>query len=256
MACADAGDACMGLDWSADAARNALTGTSGKAYVGDAAADGALRLVTEWQAHDLECWCAAFDPRDVNCLYTGADDAMLKRWDLRCDNDESEPASTACNRRTHRAGVCCISPSRKREHILATGSYDETARLGRAAIGAAAVRGRVRWRRLAAQVASGARRIVIGRVHARRVCRAAGVLGGERGAVARAARTIRGARHGSRWDTALIGLTKRMACSQRLVRCDRQLHAWKYSVSAFVRRSLQRCNRVSEPLSMQPKLQV
>ena len=129
MACADAGDACMGLDWSADAARIALTGTSGKAYVGDAAADGALRLVTEWQAHDLECWCAAFDPLDVNCLYTGADDAMLKRWDLRCDNDESEPASTACNRRTHRAGVCCISPSRKREHILATGSYDETARL-------------------------------------------------------------------------------------------------------------------------------
>ena len=129
MACADAGDACMGLDWSADAARIALTGTSGKAYVGDAAADGALRLVTEWQAHDLECWCAAFDPLDVNCLYTGADDAMLKRWDLRCDNDESEPASTACNRRTHRAGVCCISPSRKREHIRSTGSYDEAARL-------------------------------------------------------------------------------------------------------------------------------
>ena len=31
-----------------------------------------------------EGWAVAFDCHDPNTLYTGADDAIFKRWDLRC----------------------------------------------------------------------------------------------------------------------------------------------------------------------------
>ena len=118
MPCADAGDACMGLDWSLDVTqpRLALSGTSGRAYVGELTGTG-LRQLVAWQAHDLEGWAAAFDSNDANTLYTGADDAILKRWDLRqclshsdgegggSDEDAADPVMTASNRRSHGAGV-------------------------------------------------------------------------------------------------------------------------------------------------------
>ena len=146
MPCADAGDACMTLAWGTDASalQLALSGTSGRVYVGQlhgaaGAADG-LRMLSSWQAHDLECWAVAFDLTNPMTLYTGADDAQLKTWDLRCalsdaadgageDEEPAEPVALASNRRSHQAGVCCISPCPHRPHILATGSYDETARL-------------------------------------------------------------------------------------------------------------------------------
>ena len=34
-----------------------------------------------------------------------------------------------CNRKTHGAGVCTISPHPRAPHLLATGSYDESVRL-------------------------------------------------------------------------------------------------------------------------------
>ena len=82
MPCDDAGDACMGLDWSLDLSqpRLALSGTSGRAYLGELTATG-LRQLATWQAHDLEGWAVAFDRHDGNTLYTGADDAILKRWE-------------------------------------------------------------------------------------------------------------------------------------------------------------------------------
>lgn len=145
MACEDAGEACMGLDWSLDVAtpRVALTGTSGRAYIGELCGAG-LRPIAAWQAHEMEGWSVAFDVADTQTLYTGADDATLKRWDLRClggggggggdggssgGEEPSEPVATASNRRSHGAGVCCISPHRTRPHLVATGSYDEVARL-------------------------------------------------------------------------------------------------------------------------------
>ena len=53
---------------------------------------------------------------------------MLKRWDLRCD-PAATPAATATNRRSHRAGVCCVSPSPSDTTLVASGSYDEMMRL-------------------------------------------------------------------------------------------------------------------------------
>ena len=134
MACEGAGDACMSLAWSdAPSSRLALTSTTGMVSVGElesaSGSGGALRLLSAWQAHDLEGWAVAFGHHDEHTLYTGADDAMLKRWDLRSAADGEPPAATASNRRSHRAGVCCLSPHPTREHLLASGSYDESVRL-------------------------------------------------------------------------------------------------------------------------------
>jgi len=113
---------------------------------------------TEWRAHDLEAWAVAFDPWRPAALYTGSDDASLKLWDLRVARRSSSgggsggsggggggggsssggsdgggrpaaPALLLCDKRTHSAGVTCVSPHPSREHILATGSYDGKARL-------------------------------------------------------------------------------------------------------------------------------
>jgi diphthamide biosynthesis protein 7 len=137
MACEEAGDACMSLDWSHEvsAPRLALCSTAGRLYLGALTGTG-LRQLCSWQGHDLEGWAVAFDTADAHTLYSGADDATLKRWDLRCidgggsdDEEVAEPVGTASNRRSHGAGVCCISPHRTRPHLIATGSYDEKARL-------------------------------------------------------------------------------------------------------------------------------
>jgi diphthamide biosynthesis protein 7 len=98
---------------------------------------------SEWKAHDLEAWAVAFDPWRPPALYSGSDDASLKLWDLRMKRRSSgswsgsdagtpaaaTPALLLCDKRTHAAGVTCISPHPTREYILATGSYDEKARL-------------------------------------------------------------------------------------------------------------------------------
>ena len=143
MPCEDAGAACMGLAWSssARAPQLALSGTTGRAFVGQLS-PGGMQLVHAWQAHDLECWAVAFGgEEEPHTLFTGGDDSTLKRWDLRvasggdddADADADEPppppVATASNRRAHSAGVCCISPCPHAAHLVATGSYDEKARL-------------------------------------------------------------------------------------------------------------------------------
>ena len=105
MPCAEAGDSCMGLALSPDGgARIALSGTSGRVYVG-ALANDALRLENSWEAHDLEAWAVAFDTAAPHTLYTGADDAQLKVWDLREGHvyytlQGHERATTSCGQRS------------------------------------------------------------------------------------------------------------------------------------------------------------
>ena len=66
------------------------------------------------QAHDLEGWAAAFCPHDPNTVYSGADDGMLKRWDLRAAGKRVQcrvlhRASCVCTHRACMDGVHSIA---------------------------------------------------------------------------------------------------------------------------------------------------
>ncbi|EHB08212.1 WD repeat-containing protein 85 [Heterocephalus glaber] len=66
-----------------------------------------LQPVASWQAHHFEAWIAAFNYWQTEVVYSG----------------QYSPAG--CRHGCHAMGVCSIQSSLHREHMLATGSYDE-----------------------------------------------------------------------------------------------------------------------------------
>ena len=112
--------------------RLAVVGADGGARLLARRESGELEVLDEQEsAHDLEAWAVAWaHPKSVlggDFIFTGADDAAFKGWDLRGGLDASSPAFV--NRRAHGAGVTCISPSPHDPNVVATGSYDDRVRL-------------------------------------------------------------------------------------------------------------------------------
>ncbi|KAJ2892660.1 hypothetical protein IWW38_003134 [Coemansia aciculifera] len=116
---------CCSLDWS-----NRLAESSSPEIVASQS-DGTVRLlrlgesrvetVHSWHAHDAEAWISSFDYWNVSTVYSGGDDARFKGWDMRMD-----PAQPVFNSRRHQAGVCSIHSNFHRQHMVATGGYDDT----------------------------------------------------------------------------------------------------------------------------------
>ena len=125
--------------WGSDcatpaASRLAVVGADGGLRIVSVTETGALRVTQETDAaHDLEAWAVAFASRDAfhgsgrDVVFSGADDAKLKAWDVRRDLDA--PVMRFVDSKTHGAGVTCVAPSPHDPHVLATGSYDDVVRL-------------------------------------------------------------------------------------------------------------------------------
>lgn len=114
--------------------RLAVTGADGGLRIIGVTDSGSLAVVTEKSdAHSLEAWACAFaNPLSFHgggndVVFTGADDARFKAWDVRVGN--GEPVLAFSDKKTHMAGVTCVSPSPHDPHVVCTGSYDDVVRL-------------------------------------------------------------------------------------------------------------------------------
>ncbi|KAJ4462996.1 putative WD40 repeat domain 85 [Paratrimastix pyriformis] len=144
---------CLQLGWSPIAPTNRLITSQSAGFVSivEVTPTG-MRVDSTWAGHEYEAWCCAFDTHHPDICYSGADDAKLACWDLRipCTHgglsaeelDELDEAQKErvtqggatrtpawANTRSHEAGLTAIAPHPFREHLLATGSYDECVRL-------------------------------------------------------------------------------------------------------------------------------
>ena len=116
----------MAVAWNASGTHIAGAMSDGQAVLWDA--QGELEGSDPvWQvaAHSLmpgvpaEVWAVEFSASDPHSLWTGGDDATMKRWDTR---EHSARAAVTC--KEHTMGVCTIAAHPSQDHILGTGCYD------------------------------------------------------------------------------------------------------------------------------------
>lgn len=116
----------LSLDWSNRLRENcasvkiAASDSKGRLSIVDV---DTSRVSHSFPAHDFEAWVCAFDCFQPEIIYSGGDDMKFKRWDLRMDIKAS--GATHTNSKAHTAGVCSLQLHPFRDHILASGSYDE-----------------------------------------------------------------------------------------------------------------------------------
>lgn len=113
---------CLSLDWASrrDKSDSRVVTSHSNGDVNILAPNESNYVIqNHWHAHDLEAWIAGFDYWNTNIVYSGADDGLFKGWDTRTNT------STFVYKR-HMMGVTTMQSSPHQEHVLATGSYDET----------------------------------------------------------------------------------------------------------------------------------
>jgi len=112
---------CLSVSWKGNQFATSISN-------GSIALVDANNIVETIEAHEYpdhspaEVWITAFSEKDT-LLGSGADDGILKLWDLRTRT------CVLSNRRTHQAGVCSMEFSPHQEFQFATGSYDSCIRI-------------------------------------------------------------------------------------------------------------------------------
>lgn len=76
-----------------------------------------LVLLNKWHAHDYEAWITAFYYWDTNIIFSGGDDSILLKFDMRIGTE------SVLKNKSHTAGVTCFHSNTKREFICASGRY-------------------------------------------------------------------------------------------------------------------------------------
>ena len=108
---------------------NQILTSDTKGFVSLIRLDTKLELNQNFKAHDYEIWSVMLDRFDENVFYSGADDCILKTWDIR------NPIKSATECSLFQGGVVSIiSPAYYQlntynENHLICGSYDETIRV-------------------------------------------------------------------------------------------------------------------------------
>ena len=110
--------------------------SDGTIHVLDATPDGRLVQTHCWEAHSLEAWMATWSRapcRRGNIIFSGGDDAIFQAWDIRETQGDTAPARQFLDRKTHGAGVTCITEvlgtDGAHDTTVLTGSYDNMIRL-------------------------------------------------------------------------------------------------------------------------------
>ncbi|KAJ9577190.1 hypothetical protein L9F63_006247 [Diploptera punctata] len=116
----------LSLDWSEGrenpVCNPSIVVSNSKGCIALLKLDGTSLVLSEhWKAHDFEAWIAAFDYWNTCIVYSGGDDCKLKVNDTRVGSHIQ-----SC---THDAGVTSLHTNVMREHVLASGSYDEQLRI-------------------------------------------------------------------------------------------------------------------------------
>ena len=126
---------------SPDLTSLAVSYSDGCIHVLNATPDGRLVETRSWEAHSLEAWMATWSrspSRRGNVIYSGGDDAIFQAWDLReANSGDATPARLFLDRKSHGAGVTCITELPRATHdtnggtetTVVTGSYDNTLRI-------------------------------------------------------------------------------------------------------------------------------
>jgi diphthine methyl ester acylhydrolase len=115
-------------------ARLAASTSAGRLAVLALSPTGLALETTPWAAHSLEAWCVAWGNGGggglSDVLFSGADDAAFKGWDVRTPSPASASAPSLAfgDARAHGAGVTAIAPHPTLPGLVVTGSYDERAR--------------------------------------------------------------------------------------------------------------------------------